>query len=151
MINKFLKYLEADDSSENERNLKKLNFLLYALILFLAIYVASIIHSINLKTELIKNTIGLTNNVVVNKTNSINVFLKSLFSEETFLPQQQFFKGDVVIIKHFNIFGVVEGKSILNKSYYVVLYKDGVNRLESFEIPASFLTKVSNNNSITLP
>lgn len=147
---------------DSENQLKRLNIFLYSLCTFLLIYCVTMFYTLQIKTDNIKNVqttlqtivmypknhqIGgldtITNTTLVT-TNITTPATVVPYNEKTFVNQKEYLRGDVVLLKYFNIYAVVQDKASVDE-YYNIMYRDNNHRLEVFSVPVSFLLKPSAN------
>lgn len=145
------------NASNDDEKLRKLNILLFSLIGFLVLYLIVMAYSPtvfmpstnpNLKIPyIIPNSFEGTNttNIVYVATNILHLPVKMSIKSEDYITQPEYLKGDVVLIKYFNIYGLVIGSSLLNKNDYRILYRDNSHALHLVDIPIEFLLKPSTN------
>jgi hypothetical protein len=140
MLKKITNIISDEEPSKEENHINKLNILLYALISFISIYVLVLIYQVETNTESIQHTQKFLNTVVTlpatiqiaGHTNETNVAVVSTnitkeptqikIDDRMFTIQKSYNRGDIVLVKFFNIYGVVEDKSAFSKDYYKVFF-----------------------------
>lgn len=130
--------------TENERSLRGMNIILCFLITFIVIYFSVLVYGKDLQNDLVNLTQSKYN---ISQSNRISSAIEKLnipcgltnSTTENFIFKKEYNKGDLVYIKYFNIYGIIEDKSSLSKGYYRVIYKDTTKKLESVILPVEFL------------
>lgn len=156
MVDKVHNTFSVKNESEEDKNLSKLNFLLYILITCICLYGFLILYK---KTDDIKQSQEYIRSVVTfplpyqlgGHTNQINTAFVSTnitkepvsvkIDEKLFTSEKSYSRGDIVFVKYFNIYGVIEDK--VSDDYYKIIYRDNNHRLDNFEIPVDFLLRPS--------
>jgi len=164
MVKTLLKnFKELDESS---KHLFKLNLSLFSTVGFIIIYVLILISNVETKTnEVIKTQESLSaktvailpnnhqlggyipnineSNLAVVSTNITFTPVKVTIDRNDYTFQTEYIRGDVVLIKFFNIYGLVEDKSLFSKDYYRIIYRDNNHTINSIDLPVDFLLKPS--------
>ncbi len=160
MLKKLLKYIEGDD----EKSLKRLNYTIYVLVVIVMLFTSAAIYSFKVDSDITKKSdtsvnksFSIPNSTSINgfpvhATNRYTVFVVTnilntptllTYDPNQFVQQSEYNRGDIVLIKYFNTYGVIVDKSSLTKNSYNILYRDGNRKMETIEIPTEFLLRPS--------
>lgn len=159
MLKKFTNLFSDGESSKQDKHIEKLNVLIWLLVSFIGIYSIVFLYQMEMKTESIQHSQEFLRTVVTlpatiqfsGHTNLANIAIVSTnitkepsqvkISEKSFTVEKEYARGDVVMIRYFNTYGVVEDKATFSKDYYRVLYRDNNHRLNFIDVPIDFLLK----------
>jgi hypothetical protein len=164
IVDKLKNYLNPKNKTEDEKSLLRLNVCFYILLFFIGIYLSVMLYTIDVNTEKIQNNQETIRSLVmlpdikqiggfITDTNTSNISLvttnitkeqtKILVADNKYTVQKEYNRGDMVMVRYFNIYGVVRGKSVFSSDYYDVLYRDNGHTLRMIELPYNFLLKPS--------
>lgn len=127
-----------------ENQLRSWNWILWILIVFIGMWFYAVLLSINTKTKSIESQMIYMDAIPPNILNSPKSLMNTSIVPSNISVYNQsatYETGDVVVVKFFNIKGVIIER--LSGKRYSVLYKNNDHSLNTVTLPAEFIMKPS--------